>query len=146
MIHLKKYYSKGDLVATRIINENGETEDITNLPLGKYVIKEENIPDSYYQAQARIARERGYGDIEITEEINKSNNILNKNLDNNLDIDNLPYYQKIIDGFSFSFKPDKKLYNVFPSNEIFPIENMEFACKNDKYKIYLDVLKYTYIL
>lgn len=36
----KKFYSKGDLVATRTMNEKGTTEDITNLPLGKYMVKE----------------------------------------------------------------------------------------------------------
>lgn len=36
----KKFYSKGDLVATRTMNEKGITEDITNLPLGKYMVKE----------------------------------------------------------------------------------------------------------
>lgn len=36
----KKFYSKGDLVATRTMNENGKTEDIRNLPLGKYTVKE----------------------------------------------------------------------------------------------------------
>ena len=35
-----KKYSKGDLVATRIIDNQGKTEDITNLPLGKYILKE----------------------------------------------------------------------------------------------------------
>ena len=43
----KKFYSNGDLVATRTMNEKGETEDITNLPLGKYVVKEENAPIGY---------------------------------------------------------------------------------------------------
>ena len=43
----KKFYSKGDLVATRTMDENGETEDITNLPLGKYVVKEEVAPKGY---------------------------------------------------------------------------------------------------
>ena len=32
-----------------------------------YIIKEENIPDSYYKKQQQIARERGYGNIEITD-------------------------------------------------------------------------------
>lgn len=36
----KKFYSKGDLVATLTMNEKGITEDITNLPLGKYMVKE----------------------------------------------------------------------------------------------------------
>ena len=36
----KKYYSKGDLVATRTMNKNGTTEDVTGLPLGRYKVKE----------------------------------------------------------------------------------------------------------
>ncbi len=43
----KKFFSNGDLVATRTINEKGTTEDITNLPLGKYVVKEEVAPLGY---------------------------------------------------------------------------------------------------
>jgi len=33
-----------------------------------YVIKPENIPDAYFENEKRIMRERGYGDIELTEE------------------------------------------------------------------------------
>ena len=33
--------------ATRTINEKGETEDIKNLPLGKYIVKEENNLTGY---------------------------------------------------------------------------------------------------
>ena len=33
-----------------------------------YVIKPENIPDAYFQNQVRLAKERGYGNIELTEE------------------------------------------------------------------------------
>jgi hypothetical protein len=33
------------------------------------VIKEEDIPDSYYDNQKRLAREQGHGDIEVTEEM-----------------------------------------------------------------------------
>ena len=43
----KKYYSKGDLVTTRKIDKNGFTQDITNLPLGKYIIKEVEAPTGY---------------------------------------------------------------------------------------------------
>ena len=43
----KKFYSNGDLVATRTMNEKGKTEDITNLPLGKYIVKEETAPIGY---------------------------------------------------------------------------------------------------
>jgi hypothetical protein len=35
----------------------------------EYVIKPENIPESYYENQKRLAREQGHGDIEITDEM-----------------------------------------------------------------------------
>ncbi len=43
----KKWYSKGDLVATRNTDEKGVCQDITELPLGKYIVKEENPPIGY---------------------------------------------------------------------------------------------------
>lgn len=43
----KKFYSKGDLVATCTTNAKGETEDIIGLPLGKYIVKEEKAPIGY---------------------------------------------------------------------------------------------------
>lgn len=43
----KKFYSKGDLVATRTTNAKGETEDVTDLPLGKYLVKEDKAPVGY---------------------------------------------------------------------------------------------------
>ena len=43
----KKWYSKGDLVATRNTNEQGICEDVTELPLGKYIVKEETAPIGY---------------------------------------------------------------------------------------------------
>ena len=43
----EKFYSKGDLVATRTTNDKGECEDITELPLGKYLVKEDKAPIGY---------------------------------------------------------------------------------------------------
>ena len=43
----KKYYSKGDLVATRTMSEQGTTEDIEDLPLGKYLVKEVISSEGY---------------------------------------------------------------------------------------------------
>ena len=43
----KKYYSKGDLVATRNMDKNGTTQDIENIPLGKYLVKEEIASKGY---------------------------------------------------------------------------------------------------
>ena len=40
VVKTKKYYSKGDLVATRTMSEQGTTEDVEELPLGKYLVKE----------------------------------------------------------------------------------------------------------
>ncbi|MEE3343153.1 MAG: hypothetical protein VZS44_03595 [Bacilli bacterium] len=37
-----------------------------------YIIKEENIPENYYDNQKRLARERGFGAIEMTPEIKHS--------------------------------------------------------------------------
>ncbi len=43
----KKFYSKGNIVATRIMNEEGTTDDITNLPLGRYKVKETRSSAGY---------------------------------------------------------------------------------------------------
>ena len=43
----KKYYSKGDLVATRNTNEKGQTDPIENLQLGKYKLKEKTASMGY---------------------------------------------------------------------------------------------------
>lgn len=43
----KKYYSKGDVVATRKTDINGNTTDITDIPLGKYMLKEEKPSKGY---------------------------------------------------------------------------------------------------
>ncbi len=43
----KKWYSKGDLVATRNTDEKGVCQDVTELPLGKYIVKEETAPVGY---------------------------------------------------------------------------------------------------
>jgi hypothetical protein len=53
----------------------------------KYVIKEEDIPDSYFKLQKDIALERGYGYVEIDENTNKDKIIKEqkKSLDNWLD-------------------------------------------------------------
>ena len=50
---------------TRIVN--GE-KLLKSFYYDLYVIKPENIPDAYFQNQVRLARERGYGNIELTEE------------------------------------------------------------------------------
>lgn len=49
-----KYYSKGDLVATRTMSELGATEKILNLPLGRYKLKEEKASERILVRYTRI--------------------------------------------------------------------------------------------
>src|SRR3989344_3022441 len=37
----------------------------------QYAIKPEDIPESYFENQKRLAREQGHGDIEITDELRR---------------------------------------------------------------------------
>ena len=45
------------------------TEFVKNLLHKKFVIKEKEIPEAYFDNQKQIAREQGHGEIEITEEM-----------------------------------------------------------------------------
>ena len=67
---LLKYFEKLE----ELHNKVAKTKSVNGEKLLKsfyydlYVIKPENIPESYFQNQIRLARERGYGNIELTEE------------------------------------------------------------------------------
>ena len=67
---LLKYFERLEELHNRV----SETKSVNGEKLLKsfyydlYVIKPENIPDAYFQNQVRLARERGYGNIELTEE------------------------------------------------------------------------------
>lgn len=67
---LLKYFERLEELHNRV----SETRSVNGEKLLKsfyydlYVIKPENIPDTYFQNQVRLARERGYGNIELTEE------------------------------------------------------------------------------
>ena len=43
----KKYYTNGDLVATRTIKADGTTEVVEKLPIGKYLVKEVSSSEGY---------------------------------------------------------------------------------------------------
>ena len=62
------YFDRLEKVHQRV-SESKREEDLKllkNFYYNLYVIKPENIPDSYFEHEKRIMRERGYGDIEIT--------------------------------------------------------------------------------
>lgn len=52
-------------------NNSEEMNYIRNAFRDEYVINPENIPESYFRNQQRLAREQGHGDIEITPEEKK---------------------------------------------------------------------------
>lgn len=49
-----KYYSKGDLVATRAMDSKGKTEKITGIPLGRYKLKEGKSSERIFIRYTRI--------------------------------------------------------------------------------------------
>ena len=67
---LLKYFERLE----ELHNKVSETKSVNGEKLLKsfyydlYVIKPENIPAAYFQNQVRLARERGYGNIELTNE------------------------------------------------------------------------------
>jgi len=76
-----------------------------------------------------------YNDISDIQGIDDTLDILGYNNSHNI----LQYSNKfnlIVKDFTDKlYEEHQKLYNEFPSEEIFPLENIEFACNNDNYKI-----------
>ena len=67
---LLKYFERLEELHNKVSKTksvNGE-KLLKNFYYDLYVIKPENIPDTYFQNQVRLARERGYGNIKLTEE------------------------------------------------------------------------------
>lgn len=78
---LLKYFERLEELHNKVSKTksvNGE-KLLKNFYYDLYVIKPENIPDTYFQNQVRLARERGYGNIELTEEdkMRKTEEVIN---------------------------------------------------------------------
>ena len=72
------YFERLEKVHQRVSKSKRE-EDLKllkNFYYNLYVIKPEDIPDSYFEHEKRIMRERGYGNIEITPE--RKQNLINQ--------------------------------------------------------------------
>ena len=69
-----KWMNKIEEVHNKVAEKNNKHLDslYKEMYYNLYVIKEEDIPESYYQNQVRLARERGYGNIELTDEMRHS--------------------------------------------------------------------------
>lgn len=66
---IEKYLSRLESVHDKAIENSHKLEVLKKFYYDKYVIKE--LPDSYIELQKRMARERGYGDLEVTEGIKR---------------------------------------------------------------------------
>ena len=87
-----------------------------------YIIKKENIPDSYFETQRRIMKERGYGDIEITPD--RKNMLINQIIEDQ---------KKSIDPWIeyFLFDEEAKSYEIWEKYWVFEtIKLMEEYIKN----------------
>ncbi len=67
---IKKYLERLQRIEERSKKED-RVELLKELYYDKYVIKESQIPESYYIHQARVAKNLGHGDITITPELKK---------------------------------------------------------------------------
>ena len=62
-----KYLSRLERVHDKAIESSHKLEVLKKFYYDNYVIKE--LPDSYIELQKRMARERGFGNITVTEEM-----------------------------------------------------------------------------
>ena len=76
----KKIYSKGQVVATRIMKEDGTTDIIDNLPLGRYIVKEIASSDGYLldKTEHKVNLEYANQNVEIVSESVTSYEIVKK--------------------------------------------------------------------
>ena len=58
----KKYYTKGDVVAERVTKDDGTTDEVNNLPLGKYLVKETKASKGYLLDKTEYKAELIYKD------------------------------------------------------------------------------------
>jgi len=69
--NIKSYIDRLERIHEKAKYNNNFVNMLKRYYYDKYVIKSENIPDSYYNHQQQLAFERGYGKVEITDEMKK---------------------------------------------------------------------------
>ena len=70
---LLNYFSRLEEIHKRVSESKNKSDEklLKGFYYDLYVIKPENIPESYFQNQVKLARERGYGNIRLTNEDRK---------------------------------------------------------------------------
>ena len=66
--NIDAYLSRLESVHDKVSETGRHKEYLKKLYYDRYVIKEEDIPNSYYERQKQIALERGFGHVEISDE------------------------------------------------------------------------------
>lgn len=69
--NIDAYLSRLENVHDKVSETGRHKEYLKKLYYDRYVIKEEDIPNSYYEHQKQIALERGFGHVEISDEEKK---------------------------------------------------------------------------
>ncbi len=67
---VERYMDRIEKVTKRAVEKN-KLSLLKKYYYDKYVIKKENVPDSYFRLEERIALERGYGHIKYNEQLKK---------------------------------------------------------------------------
>ena len=67
---IKEYIEFLESIHNKVINHN-HIDTLKKMYYDKYVIKEENIPDSYYKHQEEMYLERGYGHVTLSDKEKK---------------------------------------------------------------------------
>ena len=70
---LLNYFNRLEEIHKRVADSKNKSDEklLKSFYYDLYVIKPEDIPESYFQNQVKLARERGYGNIELTNEDKK---------------------------------------------------------------------------
>ena len=70
---LLNYFNRSEAIHKRVSESKNKSDEklLKGFYYDLYVIKPEDIPESYFQNQVKLARERGYGNIELTNEDKK---------------------------------------------------------------------------
>ena len=69
--NIKNYMQRLEQIHNKVSDTGKHEKLLKEMYYAKYIIKEEDIPESYYTHQQQIALERGYGYIAITEDIKR---------------------------------------------------------------------------